>query len=80
MAQFTLTARNDIYRPGCYISRGTTFDITINVMGITPNSLFNNPRCADQLSRQFKINGIDLPMTDRGVFSKGAWDIQMTNR
>ena len=49
-------------------------------MGITPNNLFNNPRCADQLARQFKINGIDLPMTDRGVFSKGAWDIQMTNR
>jgi hypothetical protein len=80
MAQFTLTARNNIDRPGCHISRGTTFDISINIMGITPNNLFNNPRCADQLSRQFKINGIDLPMTDRGVFSKGAWDIQMTNR
>lgn len=80
MAQFTLTARNNIDRPGCHISRGTTFDININIMGITPNNLFNNPRCVDQLARQFKINGIDLPMTDRGVYNKGAWDIQMTSR
>lgn len=78
MPTFELTARHDINRVnGLYISRGQQFTVNINMMGITPNNLFGNNRCADQLVQQFKLNGIDVPKTDVGIYSRGAWDIRM---
>lgn len=78
MATFEIMARHDIYRAGgLHIDKGQTFTININMMGISPVNLFNNSRCADQLVRQFKINGIDVPKTDAGIYSRGAWDIIM---
>ena len=78
MPTFELTARHDINRVnGLHISRGQQFTVNINMMGITPNNLFGNNRCADQLVQQFKFNGIDVPKTDAGIYSRGAWDIKM---
>lgn len=77
MAQFQLTATHDINRNnGFHIDRGTTISVNINMMGITPNNLFNNQRCKDVLIEQFRVNGIDLPYTD-AVFSRSCWDIKM---
>lgn len=84
MAQFTLTARTNIDRPmaspALHISRGDSFNISINVPGITPQNLFNNSRCSAQLQHQLRLNGIDVPLTDRGIYNKGAWDIQPLRR
>lgn len=78
MATFELTARHQIDRcGGLHIERGHTFTININMMGITPNNLFGNSRCMEQLVRQFELNGISVPRTDSGVYSRGAWDIVM---
>ena len=74
-----LTATHNIDRPqiGLHINRGQTFMININMMGVTPNNLFNNPRCQVALAQQFQINGISVPKTDIGIYSRGAWDIKM---
>lgn len=78
MASFVITATHNIDRPqiGLHIDRGQQFTININMMGITPVNLFGNSRCADALARQFQLNGIDVPKTDIGIYSRGAWDIQ----
>ena len=78
MATFELTARSPVYRTGgLYIERGQTFTVNINMIGITPNNLFNNSRCKNQLIQQFKNNGIDVPITDSGIYSRRAWDIKI---
>lgn len=78
MPTFELTARHDINRPnGFHIGKGQQFTVNINLMGITPGNLFGNNRCADMLVQQFKLNGIDVPKTDSGIYSRGAWDIKM---
>ena len=78
MATFEITARHQIDRAGgLHIERGQTFTININMMGITPVNLFGNSRCVEQLVNQFKLNGIDVPKNDSGVYSRGAWDIRM---
>ena len=78
MASFELTAKHQIDRPGgLHIDRGQTFTVNINMMGITPNNLFGNSRCADVLVKQFQLNGNDVPKTDSGIYSRGAWDIKM---
>ena len=78
MASFELTAKHKIDRPGgLHIDRGQRFTVNINMMGITPNNLFGNSRCADVLVKQFQLNGIDVPKTDSGIYSRGAWDIKM---
>ena len=78
MAQFVLTLRQDVNRPnGFHLERGSTFTINIATMGITPNNIFNNSRCKEQLIQQLKINGIDLPKNDILYTNKGAWDIKM---
>lgn len=78
MPTFEITARHQIDRTGgLHIDRGQTFTININMMGITPVNLFGNSRCADQLVRQFALNGIEVPKNDSGVYSRGAWDIVM---
>lgn len=78
MPLFELTARSQIYRSnGLHISRGETITINIPMSGITPVNLFGNSRCTNQLVRQFQLNGIDVPKTDSGVYSRGAWDIKM---
>lgn len=78
MPTFELTARHPISRPGIglYIERGQSYTININMVGITPNNLFNNSRCADQLAKQFRIWGIDVPKTD-SIYNPGMWDIKM---
>ena len=78
MAQFEITARHDINRPnGFHVDRGTTFTLNINVVGITPGNLFNNTRCQDALIQQFRVNGMDIPKSDYGFYSRGTWDIKM---
>ncbi len=78
MPSFEITARHPIDRSGgLHIDKGQTFTININMMGITPVNLFNNSRCAEQLVNQFKLNSIDVPKTDAGIYSRGAWDIKM---
>lgn len=78
MPTFELTARHDINRVnGLHICRGQQITININMMGITPMNLFGNSRCVDQLVQQFRMNGIDVPKSDSGIYSRGAWDIQM---
>ena len=59
MAQFILTAKQDINRPnGFHLDKGTQLNITIPMMGIAPGNLFGNNRCKEQLLQQFKMNGI----------------------
>lgn len=79
MASFVLTAIKNIDRPqiGLHIDKGQQFSININVMGISSNNLFNNSRCRDALIQQFKVNGIDVPYSDRGIYGPGPWDIKM---
>lgn len=78
MPTFELTARHDINRVnGLHIDRGQQFTVNINMMGITPTNLFGNSRCMNQLVQQFKMNGIDVPKSDFGVYSRGTWDIRM---
>ena len=78
MATFELTAKHQINRPGgLHIDRGQTLSVNINMIGITPNNLFGNPRCVDALVKQFQFNGIDVPKTDYGIYSRGAWDIKV---
>lgn len=78
MASFELTAKHQIDRSGgLHIDKGQTFTVNINMMGITPNNLFGNTRCLDALVKQFQFNGIDVPKTDSGIYSRGAWDIKM---
>lgn len=79
MATFTLTAKHQSTRTGGFhIDKGDQFVIHINMAGITSNNLFNNSRCRDQLIKQFKLNGIDLPPTDPLYNSSGSWDIKMS--
>lgn len=80
MATFTLTAKCQSTRTGGFhIDKGDQFVIHINMAGITPPiNLFNNSRCRDQLIKQFKINGIDLPPTDPLYNNAGLWDIKMS--
>lgn len=79
MATFELTATRDIHRPslGLDIHKGDRYTIHINMTNITPINLFNNSRCQDALIQQFKINGIDVPKSDAGIYSRNAWDIKM---
>lgn len=78
MATFTLTATHSTSRPGgLYIVKGDEITINIPMMGIGPNNLFGNNRCKEALVRQFQINGIDVPPTDTGIYSRGMWDIKM---
>lgn len=81
MPTFELTARHQIdCTGGLHIERGLTFSININMMGIKPTNLFGNSRCADQLVKQFQLNGIDVPKNDTGVYSRGAWDIKISSK
>lgn len=77
MSTFILTARHNIDRPqnGLHIDKGQEITVNINMMGITPNNLFNNSRCLEALVRQFQYNGIYVPPTDIGIYNRGAWDI-----
>lgn len=78
MATFTLTAAHSTTRPGgLYIAKGQEISINIQMMGIGPNNLFGNNRCKEALVRQFQINGIDVPSTDTGIYSRGMWDIKI---
>lgn len=77
MPTFILTATHDINRPGLEINRGDRFEIHINMPGIGPNNLFNNSRCKDALIQQFRVNGIDVPYSDAGVYNRGSWNIDM---
>lgn len=78
MPTFELTARYDVGRAnGLRINRGQQFTVNINMVGITPNNLFGNNRCVDQLVYQFKLNGIDVPKTDAGIYNRGLWDIKI---
>lgn len=78
MPTFELTAKQSINRPGgFYIARGQEITITIPMMGIGPNNLFGNNRCKEALVRQFQLNGIDIPPTDTGIYSRGLWDVRM---
>ena len=77
MPTFQLTARHSTSRPGgLYIQKGQEITITIPMMGIGPNNLFGNNRCKEAVVRQFQINGIDVPPTDSGIYSRGMWDIK----
>lgn len=79
MPTFVLTARHDIDRPQCglHIDRGQEITVNLHMTGITPNNLFGNSRCQDALVRQFQLNGIYVPATDIGIYSRGAWNIVM---
>lgn len=79
MATFVLTALHNIDRPqiGLHIDRGQQLNINLNMNGITPVNLFNNSRCQSLLAQQFRVNGIDVPITDVGIYSRGHWDIKM---
>lgn len=79
MPSFILTATHNIDRPqiGLHIDRGQQFTININMMGISPVNLFNNSRCQSALTQQFQMNGINVPKTDYGIYSRGSWDIKM---
>ena len=77
MPTFVLTAMHDINRPNLNINRGDQFNIHINMNNIGPNNLFNNSRCKDALIQQFRVNGIDVPYSDAGIYSRGAWNIDM---
>lgn len=78
MPTFQLTARSQIHRnDGLHIARGETITINIPMSGITPTNLFGNSRCSKQLIQQFKNNGIEAPITDTGIYSRGAWDIKI---
>ena len=79
MPTFQITATHNIDRPqiGLHIDRGQTFTININMMGITHVNLFNNYSSQAALIQQFQINGINVPKTDTGIYSRGCWDIKM---
>lgn len=79
MPTFILTSKRDIERPqsGLHIDKGQEITVNINMMGITPNNLFNNSRCQEALVKQFQLNGIYAPITDIGIYNKGTWDIVM---
>ena len=79
MPTFTIRATHNIDRPqiGLHINKGQEFTININMMGITPYNLFGNNRCQDSLMQQFRMNGIDVPKSDVGIYNKGTWDITM---
>lgn len=78
MPQFILTAKHDINAAnGTHVSKGQNFAININMLGINPNNLFNNQRCADALKQQLcLVCGFPPSIIDRG---KSPWDIRMTN-
>lgn len=77
MPTFILTALHDVTRPNLSINRGDQFTIHINMSGILSGNLFNNSRCKDALIQQFRVNGIDVPYSDAGIYSRGTWDIDM---
>ena len=78
MPTFQLTATHSTYRQGgLYIEKGQEITINIPMSGIGPNNLFGNNRCKEALVQQFQINGINVPPTDTGIFSRGMWDIKM---
>ncbi len=78
MPTFDLTATNSVSRTnGLYIEKGQQITVNINMMGITPYNLFGNSRCVDALVQQFRVNGIDVPPTDAGIYGRGLWDIKM---
>ena len=79
MPTFTLTAKVAQPRPGGFhIEKGDQFIIHINMAGIHSNNLLTSSRCKEQLIRQFKINGIDLPPTDAIYNSTAVWDVKMS--
>lgn len=78
MAQFILTAKQNIVRPnGFYLPKGHQMEIIIPMAGIQPGNLFGNSRCKEALLNQFKLHGINIPPTDMGFYSRGYWDIKM---
>ena len=78
MPTFDLIAKHSENRiNGFHIEKGTQITIHINMMGITPNNLFGNNRCKDALVQQFRMNGIDIPPTDAGIYGRGMWEIKM---
>lgn len=78
MPSFELTAKYPVNRPnGFHLDKGQQITININIAGIYPNNLFGNNRCKEALVQQFKINGIDIPPTDSGIYGRGLWDIRM---
>lgn len=78
MPKFLLTANHSTSRSnGLYIEKGHEITIDIPMMGIGPNNLFGNNRCKDALVRQFQKNGIEVPPTDAGIYSRGMWNIKM---
>ena len=75
---FVLTLKNQVDRPnGFHLDKGAVFTINISMAGITPNNLFNNSRCKEQLIQQFRYQGVELPKNDILYLSKGMWDIKM---
>lgn len=81
MATFVLTAHCQMTNgaTGMHIPKGHQMTITIPMMGITPNNLFGNSRCKDQLLQQFAVNGIHLPPNSPWL-NKGHWDIKMIGK
>ncbi len=78
MATFILTSKSNIDRPGGFhFDKGGTVEIHIHMQGLTPNNLFNNSRCKEQLLQQFRIQGFNLPPNDPVLNAKGCWDIKM---
>lgn len=79
MPTFLLTARHDINRAnGLHINKGQPFYVNIPMNGITPNNLFNNSRCQNELYQQLhQVGGINLPPTDPFFKNRGNWDIKM---
>ncbi len=67
MPAFQIEAKYDINRGSLHIDKGQMFTININLNGIGPNNLFNNPRCFNQLKQQFQNQGIFLSDADMRV-------------
>lgn len=78
MTQFILTAKQNIIRPnGFNLPKGHQMIITIPMLGIQPGNLFGNNRCKEALLNQFRLQGINIPPTDTGFYSRANWDVKM---
>lgn len=76
MSKLLLTAKNNIPAGnGFHIPKGQTFEVHINMIGIQPNNLFNNQRCADQLNHYLeKVYNFPPEVIRRGA---APWKIDM---
>lgn len=79
MAQFELSAHCTMNNHGMHIEKGSKVNINIPLMGILPNNLFGNPRCADMIRQQFSAQGYTIP-PNSPILNRGYWDIKMTGR